>query len=53
MSFQPKLACHDDWFETDSHPPISFFAGAVEFAVMCSAERHRKFIANLVPQFAI
>src|SRR4051794_37547359 len=48
MGFQPKPACELDGFEAGCHPPISFLAGAVQFAVMGPAQWHRKFVADLL-----
>ncbi|WP_249166855.1 hypothetical protein [Bradyrhizobium sp. JYMT SZCCT0428] len=50
MGFQPKLACKAGGFEAASDPPIPFFAGAMQFAVMRPAQRYRKFVADLLAE---
>ena len=52
MGFQPKLARQADGLETGFRPPVRFLAGAVQFAMVCPAQRDREFVADLLSQSA-
>ena len=52
MGFQPKLARQTDGLETGSRPPVGFLAGAVQFAMVCPAQRDREFLADLEAETA-
>ena len=53
MSCQPKAARGCQRFDPSSRPPISFLADAMQFAVMCSAQRNRELITDLLSKSAI
>src|SRR5436190_15580338 len=48
----PQVACGLEWLEAICRPPIHLFSGAVQFAVMGTAERDREFVADLLCQAA-
>ena len=50
MCAKPKLARDRLRLNTGPGPPIHFLAGAVQLAVVGAAERHGKFIADLLRQ---
>ena len=52
MGFQPKLARQRDGLETGFRPPVRFLAGAVQFAMMCPAQRDGEFVADLEAETA-
>ena len=52
MGFQPKLARQADGLETGFRPPVRFLAGAVQFAMVCPAQRDGEFVADLEAETA-
>jgi len=50
MRLNPELPRGADRVDTFSAPPIGFIAGAVQFAMMATAERHGEFVADLDPE---
>ena len=50
MGFQPKLARQADGLETGFRPPVRFLTGAVQFAMVCPAQRDREFVADLLSE---
>ena len=52
VGFPPELARQADGLETGFRPPVRFLAGAVQFAMVCPAQRDREFVADLLSQAA-
>ena len=52
VGFQPKLARQADGLETGFRPPVRFPTGAVQFAMVCPAQRDGKLVADLEAETA-
>lgn len=52
VGFQPKLARQTDRLETRFRPPVDFLTGAVQLAMVNSAQRDREFVADLKAETA-
>ena len=50
MRCRPQAACKFQRLKSVSRPPISFLAGAVQFAMMCPAQRDSEFVADLLSE---
>src|SRR5262245_56799952 len=46
----PKFTCYFQRVDTQSIPPFKFFVASVSFSVMCSTQRHREFITDLLAE---
>ena len=47
MCFSPKFSRSVERINASRRPPLGFVAGAVQFAMMATAQRHGEFIADL------
>lgn len=52
VGFPPELARQADGLETGFRPPVRFLAGAVQFAMVCPAQRDREFVTDLEAETA-